>query len=160
MKSARRAFDDRLASIYDSSIGLQYTSLVLLDIDHFKRINDTFGHPVGDKILATVASVIRANVRKDGFVARSGGEEFAIVLMEMDREQAMAVARRMCGVMSATPIEASPGVMLNGRMAPVNHTVPLEAGLEVWKPIIEKKDAPADADEWAKIKPKKHLLEK
>jgi diguanylate cyclase len=42
---------------------------VLADIDNFKNINDNFGHPVGDKILATVASVIRANVRKDLFVA-------------------------------------------------------------------------------------------
>ncbi len=51
---------------------------MLADIDNFKKINDTFGHPVGDKILATVAIVIRTNVRKDVFVARSGGEEFAM----------------------------------------------------------------------------------
>ncbi|XHE14572.1 diguanylate cyclase [Agrobacterium deltaense] len=105
--SNRRAFDDRLASIYDSSIGLQYTSLVLLDIDHFKRINDTFGHPVGDKILATVASVIRANVRKDGFVARSGGEEFAIILDGNTPEEVMVMCERIRLSLESTPFRNS-----------------------------------------------------
>src|SRR6478609_1754476 len=58
--SNRRAFDEKLASMYDNTMALQFSGLVLLDVDNFKRINDTFGHPVGDKILATVASVIRA----------------------------------------------------------------------------------------------------
>ena len=105
--SNRRAFDDRLASIYDSSIGLQYTTLVLLDIDHFKRINDTFGHPVGDKILATVASVIRANVRKDGFVARSGGEEFAIILDGNTPEEVMVMCERIRLSLESTPFRNS-----------------------------------------------------
>ncbi|MGG2475318.1 GGDEF domain-containing protein, partial [Rhizobium sp. BR5] len=105
--SNRRAFDDRLASVYDSSIGLQYTTLVLLDIDHFKRINDTFGHPVGDKILATVASVIRANVRKDGFVARSGGEEFAIILDGNTPEEVMVMCERIRLSLESTPFRNS-----------------------------------------------------
>jgi len=105
--SNRRAFDDRLASIYDSSLGLNYTTLALLDIDHFKKINDTFGHPVGDKILATVASVIRANVRKDGFVARSGGEEFAIILDGNTPEEVMVACERIRLALESTPFRHS-----------------------------------------------------
>ncbi len=71
--SNRRAFDDRLAAVFDNPTLKPITALVLADIDNFKKINDTYGHPVGDKILATVASVIRANVRRDIFVARTGG---------------------------------------------------------------------------------------
>jgi diguanylate cyclase len=78
--SNRRAFDDRLASVFDNPMTKSVTALVLADIDNFKKINDTYGHPVGDKILATVASVIRANVRRDVFVARTGGEEFALII--------------------------------------------------------------------------------
>ncbi|MDS7597176.1 GGDEF domain-containing protein [Agrobacterium tumefaciens] len=105
--SNRRAFDDRLANVYDSSIGLQYTTLALLDIDHFKKINDTFGHPVGDKILATVASVIRANVRKDGFVARSGGEEFAVILDGSTPEEVMVICERIRLALESTPFRHS-----------------------------------------------------
>ena len=91
----RRAFDERLASAYDNSAVLPVTALVLADIDNFKKINDSYGHPVGDKILATVASVIRSNVRKDIFVARSGGEEFAMIVEGNTAEEVMIICERV-----------------------------------------------------------------
>lgn len=103
----RRAFDDRLATIYDSQRGRATTALVICDIDHFKKINDTFGHPVGDKILATVANVIKANVRKDVFVARTGGEEFAIVLDLTTADEAFNIAERVRKALEATPFRNS-----------------------------------------------------
>lgn len=103
----RRAFDDRLAAVYDSQRGRSTTALIVCDIDHFKRINDTFGHPVGDKILATVANVIKASVRKDAFVARTGGEEFAIVLDLSTPEDAMIVSERVRKALETTPFRNS-----------------------------------------------------
>jgi diguanylate cyclase len=91
----RRAFDEKLAATYDNSAVLPVTALVLADIDNFKKINDTYGHPVGDKILATVASVIRSNVRKDVFVARSGGEEFAMIVEGNTSEEVMLICERV-----------------------------------------------------------------
>ena len=91
----RRAFDENLAATYNNSSLLPVTALVLADIDNFKKINDTFGHPVGDKILATVASVIRSNVRKDVFVARSGGEEFAMIVEGNTPEEVMIICERV-----------------------------------------------------------------
>ena len=58
---------------------------MLIDIDHFKRINDTFGHPVGDRVLSILGNVMRANLRRDVFIARVGGEEFALILDEFGR---------------------------------------------------------------------------
>ena len=103
----RRAFDERLASIYDSSIGLHMTGLVLLDIDHFKQINDTHGHPVGDKILASVAQLIKSTVRKDGFVARSGGEEFAIILDGNNPDEIIEICERIRTSLEETPFKSS-----------------------------------------------------
>ena len=91
----RRAFDERLAATYDNTALLPVTALVLADIDNFKKINDSYGHPVGDKILATVASVIRSNVRKDVFVARSGGEEFAIIVEGNTPEEVIIICERV-----------------------------------------------------------------
>ena len=70
-------------------------SVLMLDIDHFKRYNDDFGHLVGDVTLKEVAQVIRANVRNVDIVARYGGEEFAVVIPETRQEGAVEVAERI-----------------------------------------------------------------
>jgi GGDEF domain-containing protein len=70
-------------------------TLLLLDLDHFKRINDRFGHAVGDDVLARCAAVITTNLRKVDVFARIGGEEFALFLPGCDRTAATAVAERL-----------------------------------------------------------------
>ncbi|MCB5200887.1 GGDEF domain-containing protein [Neorhizobium sp. T786] len=97
--SNRRAFDEKLAAIFDGTGNLPVTALVLADIDNFKKINDTYGHPVGDKILATVASVIRSNVRKDLFVARTGGEEFAVLVEGNTADEVRVICERIRGAL-------------------------------------------------------------
>jgi diguanylate cyclase len=103
----RRAFDDRLAGVYDSQRGRGTTALIVCDIDHFKRINDTFGHPVGDKILATVANIIKTSVRKDAFVARTGGEEFAIIVDLTTADDAFMISERIRKALEVTPFKNS-----------------------------------------------------
>ena len=105
--SNRRAFDDRLAAVFNSPGMRPVTALLLADIDNFKKINDTYGHPVGDKILATVASVIRSNVRRDVFVARAGGEEFALIIEGNTPEEVMAIAERIRRTLETTPFKNS-----------------------------------------------------
>ncbi|NLR96311.1 diguanylate cyclase [Rhizobium sp. P38BS-XIX] len=105
--SNRRAFEDRLVSIFDNQLTRPTTALVLADIDHFKRINDTYGHPVGDKILATVASIIRANVRREVFVARVGGEEFALIIEGITVEEVTAACERIRRALETTPFKNS-----------------------------------------------------
>jgi diguanylate cyclase (GGDEF)-like protein len=70
-------------------------SLLLCDIDHFKTVNDTYGHPVGDTVLRGVAKILSAQARSVDLVARYGGEEFAIVLPETDSSAARALAERI-----------------------------------------------------------------
>ncbi len=103
----RRAFDERLAALYDSPATLGLKSLVLIDIDHFKKVNDTYGHPVGDKILATVATVIRANLRKGSFVARTGGEEFAVLIEGNTPDEINQMCERVRSALESTPFKNS-----------------------------------------------------
>jgi diguanylate cyclase (GGDEF)-like protein len=70
-------------------------TLLLTDIDHFKKVNDTYGHPVGDQVLRGVAQVVQSCVRKIDLAARYGGEEFAIVLEGTDLHGAMQLAERI-----------------------------------------------------------------
>jgi two-component system, cell cycle response regulator len=65
-------------------------SMAMLDIDHFKLLNDTYGHPAGDHVLERVAAVIGTQVRREQLLARYGGEEFALVLPELDPAQVLA----------------------------------------------------------------------
>ncbi|PSJ61869.1 GGDEF domain-containing protein [Kumtagia ephedrae] len=76
----RRAFDRRIAEIYNDRTGILFGALVLADIDRFKAINDRFGHPAGDKIIRQVADILRGSLGTGMFVARTGGEEFAIII--------------------------------------------------------------------------------
>lgn len=72
-------------------------SVLMLDLDHFKRVNDRFGHPVGDDLLRQVASAIRAGRRLEDVAARVGGEEFAVLLPGLTLDEAEIVARRILG---------------------------------------------------------------
>lgn len=86
--------------------GEQPLSLVMLDVDHFKQINDTHGHPAGDRVLASLGALVRANVRQEvDLAARLGGEEFALLLPETDAEGAQRVARKIVEALRALPIE-------------------------------------------------------
>lgn len=73
--------------------------MIFLDIDLFKRINDGFGHLVGDSLLKGIADILRAQTRGNDFVARFGGEEFLVLLPETDEAGAMAVARKVKSVL-------------------------------------------------------------
>ena len=70
-------------------------SIIFTDIDHFKSINDTYGHLAGDRVIKTIASCLRNELRESDHVARYGGEEFAIILPESEKEAAMQVAERL-----------------------------------------------------------------
>ena len=70
-------------------------SLILCDIDHFKSVNDTYGHPVGDQVLRGVARVLAKEARTTDLVARYGGEEFAVVMPETDTAGALVIAERI-----------------------------------------------------------------
>ncbi len=70
-------------------------SLILTDIDHFKSVNDTYGHPTGDLVLKGVAKIIKDSARDTDIVARYGGEEFAVVMPETDMQGAKAIAERI-----------------------------------------------------------------
>ena len=92
----RRALVDRLAAEMDRArrYGTVVT-LLMVDIDHFKRINDTYGHLVGDDVLREVATLLQGAVRTVDVVARYGGEEFIIVLPETNEEGAISFAERL-----------------------------------------------------------------
>jgi two-component system, cell cycle response regulator len=70
-------------------------AFVLFDLDHFKSVNDTHGHPAGDTVLAAVAEAVRVEVRKEDALCRYGGEEFALVLRDIDRAGAAAMGERV-----------------------------------------------------------------
>lgn len=70
-------------------------SLLMLDIDHFKHINDTYGHPVGDRVIQEVAEEIKQQSRKNDIVCRYGGEEFAVILKDTDSAEAIVIAERL-----------------------------------------------------------------
>ena len=70
-------------------------ALIMADIDHFKKFNDTYGHLKGNKVLKSLANILRSNIREVDIVARYGGEEFIIILPEADREEAEKIAERI-----------------------------------------------------------------
>ncbi|MCX7925397.1 MAG: diguanylate cyclase [Fimbriimonadales bacterium] len=99
-----RAFQDYLEEQFQLAMRNKHPlSLVLMDVDHFKQYNDTFGHQAGDEVLRTVAQVLREHIRGEDMVARYGGEEFVIVLPHADSESAAMVAERLRRAVESVP---------------------------------------------------------
>ena len=92
----RRLFDERLEEEFQRAHRYNDpVSLIMIDLDHFKQVNDRHGHPMGDQVLREAAGCIRASVRDPDICARYGGEEFAVILPKTHVAGAMAVAERI-----------------------------------------------------------------
>ncbi|KPK40183.1 MAG: hypothetical protein AMJ69_03270 [Gammaproteobacteria bacterium SG8_47] len=98
----RLAYEERLAQ--ELARTQRYgnpLSLLVLDVDHFKRINDTYGHSAGDKVLKVIGEVLAKNVRATDFIARYGGEEFVVLAPETDTQAGLAAADKLRQAVSA-----------------------------------------------------------
>jgi diguanylate cyclase (GGDEF)-like protein len=100
----KRYFTDRLESEFTfSTRHMTPLTLVLFDIDHFKNVNDTFGHQAGDHVLTELSNMMVASLRAEDIFARYGGEEFAIVCRGSDAVQGQIVAERLRKAVEASP---------------------------------------------------------
>jgi diguanylate cyclase (GGDEF)-like protein len=106
----RRAFNETLDGAFARLRRLKDPVVLLsLDIDHFKRINDSFGHDVGDEVLRGVAQVLRSSTREVDRVFRVGGEEFAVLVAETDALGAQVAAERIRAAIASHPLATSKG---------------------------------------------------
>ncbi|OSM04884.1 GGDEF domain-containing protein [Magnetofaba australis] len=109
----RRAFADYLQRELDRTARYHRPlSMVLFDLDHFKKVNDTYGHPVGDRVLMMVADAVSHTIRDEDFFARYGGEEFAVLLPETARDNAMEMAEKVRATVEALEIPLNDGQTL------------------------------------------------
>ncbi len=128
----KRYFDEMLdrelsrARRYDRSF-----CLILFDIDHFKQINDTFGHLAGDAVLRQLGTLVRTHVRRDDVVARIGGEEFGVITPEISMTGAMELARKLNTIVDESVFEFE-GTRID---------VTISLGVAQWMPEMQSTQA-------------------
>jgi two-component system cell cycle response regulator len=116
----RRAFDRELVEGFEHARRYERPmSVVVVDVDHFKAINDQYGHPAGDCVLRAVAQVLESGTRASDFVARIGGEEFAILLPESPLMEALQFAEKVRAAVESATI----------RTAEIAHRVTVSVGV-------------------------------
>ena len=102
----RRSFDEALhRAVEEAEAQDRSFCLMMVDIDHFKSINDEHGHLIGDKVIKYVASTLKKMVRGADFVARFGGEEFGVVLVDTPEQGAMVVAENVRGAIESSRLK-------------------------------------------------------
>jgi diguanylate cyclase (GGDEF)-like protein len=108
----RRQFGTLFEAEWQRNQGTSLPSaMLMLDIDWFKKINDQYGHAVGDEVLIAIANTFRSQLREDDIVGRVGGEEFAIILPTSTAENALDMAERLRRVIQETPIQTAAGAI-------------------------------------------------
>ncbi|WP_181049851.1 GGDEF domain-containing protein [Methylobacter tundripaludum] len=135
----RRQLDDRLKTEFARlrRYGGEFT-LILLDLDHFKQVNDSFGHPAGDVVLKAIAEALQKSLRANDLPSRLGGEEFAVLLPDTGLEEAGGLAERLRQTIEAMPIDVGKGQTIN---------VTVSAGVARAIPSLDKETAIDAADQ-------------
>jgi diguanylate cyclase len=128
-----------LPGIQSAAIDKPPLSIVMCDIDHFKRLNDTYGHTVGDKILAAFGQLLTRSLRNGDDVVRYGGEEFLLILPRTNIDTAAAVADRMRKAFSGKELRIE-GVGTLGGMTASFGAAQLRPE-ESWRSVIQRADA-------------------
>ncbi len=106
----RRAFDDRCMRYYNNAMDSdeggdspeKSLAVMVIDLDFFKKVNDQYGHDIGDSVLVNTADALRSTMRQNDFVARLGGEEFCLLLPDTDKSQVKNLAKRLLSVIRQT----------------------------------------------------------
>lgn len=134
-----RHFQEELARTFEEALRYHRpVSLALLDIDFFKKVNDTYGHAAGDEILKEVSALFTSNIRSADLAARYGGEEFAVLMPETELDSAVAFAENIRRSVEKSPIETSAGsipVTLSIGVANFPHT-----DLQTPRQLVESAD--------------------
>jgi diguanylate cyclase (GGDEF)-like protein len=108
----RRVLDDATRSALAGAAGQQGTALVLIDVDKFKTINDTHGHPAGDRALTHISDLLAAHARPDDVVARMGGDELAVLMPGCPEDVAARRAQEMVDAVRVTPLVLDDGTVV------------------------------------------------
>ncbi|ERS91629.1 diguanylate cyclase [Halomonas sp. PBN3] len=139
----RRALEDQAAmEIARAERSGSPLSLIAIDLDHFKRVNDSYGHDVGDVVLQAFARLARQVLRDGDVLCRMGGEEFAVLLPDTGREQALQVAERLREAVSTTPAKVGQSATEDGTLdytASLGVTL-VSAGETTLKPAFKRAD--------------------
>ena len=105
--SNRRVFDDRITGMIDTARRYcRPLTMILMDLDRFKNINDNLGHQAGDEVLVSVANVLKHAVRSTDLLVRMGGDEFVLVLENTELQNSMILAERLCGAVDGMNVWA------------------------------------------------------
>ena len=138
--SNRRAFHEQGEKLKERrKPGKEQLAMIMLDVDHFKKINDSYGHDSGDLVLQHLARLIQQTVRATDVCARIGGEEFGILLLASGSEEVVALARKLCRRIAETPIR------LQGKHRGTTISVTASFGVAVRRFGLERLYKDADA---------------
>jgi len=107
----RRAFFEEAELLFEGTGHSRRHSILMVDVDYFKDVNDSFGHRVGDRVLSMVAACVKSQLRSADLVGRYGGDELVIALADCDGSAAFAVAERIRRLVADTPIVCDDGVV-------------------------------------------------
>lgn len=146
----RRYFDQRISE--EVALSTRYKlplTLMLIDVDHFKKVNDTYGHTVGDKVLQTLSKIIQNVVRDSDIVARYGGEEIVIIAPNTTKEEAAILAERL-----REKVEQTKVTTIATTQEVVQVTISI--GLCSLSPIITDKEALLEESDQSLYLAKKH----